>query len=116
MTLVEGARTTIPMAITERQKILLESTVARDTAETLLQRLLGAKAESEKRLIELRQVDALKKVTGRSAMDNAIISTQRMIETLNRSIAQLGRELPEEDVALFAETASVGSGQATGVR
>ena len=101
------------MAMTERQKILLESTIARDTAEVLLQRLLGAKAESERRLLELRQVDALKKVTGRSAMDNAISSTQRMIETLNRSIAQLGRELPEEDVALFA---TAGPALATAVR
>ena len=97
------------MAITERQKILLESTVARDTAESLLQRLLGAKAESEKRLGELRQVDPLKRVTGRSSMDNAIVSTQRMIETLNRSISQLGRELPEEDVALFTEAKPAGA-------
>lgn len=101
--------------LTERQRILLESTVARDTAESLLQRLLGAKAESEKRLGELRQTDALKKVTGRSAMDNAIVSTQRMIETLNRSIHQLGRELQEEDVALFVES-EVGAGGAAGVR
>jgi hypothetical protein len=104
----------LDMAMTERQKILRESTVARDTAESLLQRLLGAKAESEKRLGELRQVDPIKKVTGRSAMDNAICSTQRMIETLNRSIAQLGRDLPEEDVALFAETAA--TRQTAGVR
>jgi hypothetical protein len=97
--------------LTERQRILLESTLARDTAESLLQRLVGAKAESERRLGELRQADALKKVTGRSAMDNAIVSTQRMIETLNRSITQLGRELQEEDVALFAETeATVAAG------
>lgn len=102
------------MVITERQRILLQSTLARDTAETLLQRLLAAKAESEKRLSELRQVDVLKKVTGRSSMDNAIASTQRMIDTLNRSIVEMGRELPEEDVALFDDEPA--AREAAGVR
>ena len=71
---------------TAQQKMALEWTVARDDAEGLLRSLLDAKQESEKRLSDLHQSDPFKRATGRSAIDDAIASTQRMIETLNRNI------------------------------
>jgi hypothetical protein len=70
------------------QKMVLEWTVARDDAEGLLRSLLDAKQESEKRLSDLCQSDPFKRATGRSAIDDAIASTQRMIETLNRNIRE----------------------------
>jgi hypothetical protein len=72
---------------TKRQQILLETTSTRDKAEALLRTLLDHKAQSEKNLADLRQPDAFKTVTGRSALDNAIASTQRMVEALNRVIS-----------------------------
>ncbi|MBX3364927.1 MAG: hypothetical protein KF866_09195 [Phycisphaeraceae bacterium] len=89
------------MVMTERQRILLETTAARDKAEALLRGLLDAKARSEKHLAESGQTDPLKKVTGRSAMDNAIASTQRMIDSLNRALAQLKRNLTDEDFEIL---------------
>jgi hypothetical protein len=74
--------------MTIQNQVLLETTATRDRAEALLRTLLDYKAQSEKNLSELRQPDAFKHVTGRSSLDNAIASTQRMIEALNRVISQ----------------------------
>ncbi|MCB9845720.1 MAG: hypothetical protein H6811_07020 [Phycisphaeraceae bacterium] len=89
------------VTMTERQRILIDTTIARDKAQTLLRGLLDAKARSEKHLRDSRQIDAMKTVTGRSSMDNAIASTQRMVEALNRAIDQAKRDLSEEDLALL---------------
>lgn len=80
---------------TAQQKMVLDWTVARDDAEGLLRSLLDAKRESEKRLRSLHQSDPFKRATGRSAIDDAIASTQRMIETLNRNIRE-SRHLLED--------------------
>jgi len=90
--------------MSERRRIVLETTATRERAEALLRGLLEAKSTSEKRLAELKQPDHLKHVTGRSAMDNAIASTQRMIDALNRTIEQFRDELTPEDAALLDET------------
>lgn len=89
--------------MSKRQQILLETTATRDRAEALLRSLLDYKSQSEKNLTDLKQPDAFKTVTGRSALDNAIASTQRMIEALNRVIAQSKRDLTDEDMALLDE-------------
>jgi hypothetical protein len=90
---------------TKRQQILVETTSTRDKAEALLRTLLDHKAQSEKNLADLRQPDAFKTVTGRSALDNAIASTQRMVEALNRVISQTKRELTDEDLEVLDEKA-----------
>jgi hypothetical protein len=90
-------------AMSKRQQILLETTATRDRAETLLRSLLDCKAQSERNLADLRQPDVFKSVTGRSALDNAIASTQRMVEALNRVIAQAKRDLTDEDMAVLDE-------------
>ncbi|MFM9996757.1 MAG: hypothetical protein ACKVU4_13270 [Phycisphaerales bacterium] len=89
------------VSMSTRQRILLEITAARDQAEVLLRGLLDAKAQSERRLSELKQADALKAVTGKSAMDNGIASVQRMIETLNRVTGDLKRDLSDQDMAML---------------
>lgn len=83
-----------------RQQILLETTATRDRAEALLRTLLDYKAQSEKNLADLKQPDAFKSVTGRSALDNAIASTQRMVEALNRVLSQ-SKDLSDEDMAVL---------------
>jgi predicted nucleic acid-binding Zn-ribbon protein len=94
--------------MSRRHQILLETTATRDRAEALLRTLLECKAQSERHLAEIKQADTFKSVTGRSALDNAIASTQRMIESLNRVISHARRELSEEDLAFLEELARGG--------
>lgn len=91
------------MAISEKDRLLLEWSLVRDDAEALLEALQSARADSERRQAELRQSDAMKKVTGRSMMDSAIERTQRMIDTLNRQIADLDATFTDEDARLLAQ-------------
>lgn len=72
----------------DRLKVLKETVQIRENAEGLLRALLDAQAQSEAFLAQSGQRDHLRVVTGKSSLDNAIASTRRMIETLNRQIEQ----------------------------
>lgn len=87
--------------MTHRQRIFHETTTARDKARALLRGLETARATSER--LGAERPDAMKQVTGRSAIDNAIDSTRRMVETLERTLDQLRKELREEDEALLQD-------------
>jgi len=87
--------------MSERQRILQETALVRDKAQALLRGLIEAKAASEQHLSEIRQLDPLKRLTGHSCMDNAISSTRRMIESLDRALDQLRTDLSDEDLALM---------------
>ncbi len=89
---------------TERQRILVETTDARDKAQTLLRGLLDARTTCERHISEGNgSSDLLKRVTGQSSIDNAIASTQQMVEALNRAINQFTRELTDEDLTMLEE-------------
>lgn len=70
----------------DRLKLLKETVQVRENAEVLLRALLESQAQSEAFLAQSGQRDHLRVVTGKSSLDNAIASTRRMIETLNRQI------------------------------
>jgi hypothetical protein len=89
--------------MTERQRILIQTATDRDKVEALLRELIDAKAASERNMAQIKQPDFLKQVTGKSSLDNAIANTQRMVETLNRTLEQFKRELSDEDLALLDE-------------
>lgn len=89
------------VVVSEKQKILLETTEARAKAESLLRGLLEARTTSEQRLNQLRQPDMLKSVTGTSSMDNAIKSTQRIIAALDRTLEEFRKDLTDEDLAVL---------------
>lgn len=72
-------------------RLLAETTVALDKARRLLESLVEAKSETERHLSRLRRPDAFATVAGRSAIDNAIVSTQRLIESLERAADRLAR-------------------------
>lgn len=91
--------------ITQRQRLVLETNAARDKAEALLQNLLDAKRVTERELSRYQREDPMRTVTGRTAIDDAIASTRRMIETLNRSLREAERELAEEEAAGLHEAA-----------
>lgn len=100
--------------MSKRHQMLLETTATRDRAEALLRTLMDCKAQSERNLAELKQADTFKSVTGRSALDNAIASTQRMIDSLNRVISHARKDLSADDLALLEEVSrSAGSGAST---
>lgn len=86
---------------TAKQKMLIETTQRRDEANILLRTLLDAKKISERNLAAIRQPDLIKKVTGKSSMDNAIESTRKLIDSFNRVLDDLHRNLSEEELAML---------------
>lgn len=78
--------------LTAEQRLVLETNARRDRAEAVLQSLMNAKAECEKQLARFRRPDMMKSVTGKSALDSAIASTQRMVESLNRTLSEARRD------------------------
>ncbi|MCA9302844.1 MAG: hypothetical protein KC996_01845 [Phycisphaerales bacterium] len=95
-----------------KHKMLIETTQRRDEANLLLRTLLDAKKISERNLAAIRQPDLVKKVTGKSSMDNAIESTRKLIDSFNRVLDDLRRNLSEEDLAMLGpiESSLVSSG------
>lgn len=83
------------MTAEDLQRVVLETTATRDRAEALLEGLLRAKEETERERDRLNRVDQMKELTGKSSIDNAIASTRRMIDTLNRTIREARREIAE---------------------
>jgi len=94
--------------MTERARILTETADARADAQRLLAGLIVARDKSERRLADLSRSDILKKLTGSSALDNAIGSTERMIEALDRVLGELRDKLTPEELALLEEIESGG--------
>jgi|CXWL01.1.fsa_nt_gi hypothetical protein len=74
--------------MTETQKLIKETIDVRDKAEGLLRSLLEAKKQSDAFLESNGQRDKLQSVTGKSSIENAIVETRRMIDTLNRHMEQ----------------------------
>jgi len=89
--------------MTDRARILTETADARADAERLLAGLIDARSKSEARLKELSRSDILKSLTGKSALDNAIGSTQRMIDSLDRVLVELRTKLSPDEIALLDE-------------
>jgi len=84
-----------------KQQLLSQTTHRRDEATKLLASLLDAKKISERNLASIHQDDLLKRVTGNSSMDNAIASTRNLIDSFNRVIDDLRRNLTDQDLALM---------------
>lgn len=71
--------------------VLAEMTVARQRAELVLRGLIEAQTACEKQLTEENRRDAMKLVTGRSSLENAITATRRMIESFDRQVQEFMR-------------------------
>lgn len=93
------------MPLTERQRIVLEAVAARDRAEATLQALLGARAEADAAPGAGRRPDLYRDVTGRSALDNAIAQTRRLIEAMNTALVQAQRAPADEPALAHAADA-----------
>lgn len=71
---------------------LLDTLAMRQHAERILDSLLRARAECDQCLQREQRSDPMRSVTGSSSLDRAIVSTRRMIDTLNRAIEEAARE------------------------
>lgn len=71
-----------------RQQLLLETLAARQRAVELLKSLEQAAADCEAQLKAEDRIDRIKVVTGRSSLEEAITSTQRMIDMLDRAMSE----------------------------
>ncbi|MBL4809851.1 MAG: hypothetical protein JKY43_07335 [Phycisphaerales bacterium] len=100
-TIKDSSNTTNATISLNKKQLLSQTTRRRDEATKLLTTLLDAKKVSERNLASIHQDDLLKRVTGNSSMDNAIASTRKLIDSFNRVIDDLRRNLTDEDLALI---------------
>jgi hypothetical protein len=91
------------MDVTQRQRFLVETIAAREKAEATVQGLIQAREECERQLTQARKKDVLRSVTGRSAMDKAITDAQRMVQSLERAIDEVRKQLAAHAGDLLAE-------------
>jgi hypothetical protein len=70
---------------TAREQALIEMRRTRENAERLLHSLLEAHAACEAQLASDKRSDMVKKVTGKTSLEQAIENTRRMIDVLLRA-------------------------------
>lgn len=83
--------------MSEKDRILIDLARQRDKADGLLKELQEARARAERLLEESNRRDTYKEVTGASSLDNAIVSTRNMVDTLDRQIHELRVVMRPED-------------------
>ncbi len=83
-------------AMSERERILRQTAEVRERAEGLLRGLLDARARTRRLTPDPMQI-----ATGQSAIDRAIESTRRMVETLRRAFEEASTQISEEDAMLL---------------
>ncbi len=80
------------------QTILAETVRTRDEARRVLEQLHQDKAVLESRMTSHRSEDAMRIVTGRMAIENAIESSRRLIDRLDKTLARAGGGLAVADI------------------
>lgn len=98
---VQRVDTCVPMG--DRERILKQTADVRDRAEDLLDGLLEAKSRIRSAPPLVGSSDPYAQVTGQSAIDRAINSTRKMVETLRRAFDDAASDLTEEDAHLLVE-------------
>jgi hypothetical protein len=71
------------------------ATQTREEADVLLARLLSDRRLSEQRYAAAGKSDPMKRLTGASALDRAIVSTRQMITHMDDLVRELQANLPE---------------------
>jgi len=87
---------------TTRQQVLLETYAARQRAAELLKTLEQARTECEGCLKSENRQDVVKTVTGKSSIESAICQTRRMVEMLDRALAEAGNGSAEREAEVLA--------------
>lgn len=78
-------RRTAPISQAKAVSLVESKQSMRATAESVLRSLENARQECERQLRELNKPDAMRLVTGRSALDRCIEKTRAMLSDLERS-------------------------------
>ncbi len=87
------------MSFTERQRIVIETNLARDRAETLLRELIDAN-----RAVQIHNVTkARPTMECCDGMDRAISSSRRLIDLLNRGLEVSEFDLLDDEMSLVDE-------------
>ena len=73
-------------------------------AEAVLRSLYDAKREADRQAVEFKRADAMKAVTGTSAIERAIHATSRIVERLKREVSEASRSLAQGDSPRFRST------------
>lgn len=89
--------------IKAHQRILLQTNVARDKAEALLEGLLRARTEAQRCTAETNEPPAARVPIASVAMDRAIDATGTLIDRLNRVMVMAEDELNEQVIDLLDE-------------
>jgi hypothetical protein len=95
------------MGTVDRHRFLAETQAAKHKAAELLKGLLAAAAVSDEQMRQASRKDPMKVVTGRSAMENAVAATRRMIESLDRAVEEARKDLGDDDMAVLDEVEPV---------
>ena len=84
------------MDLSDDKELELTTNLARDRAEALLEGLRRAKDEAEADQDRLAELSPEQLEQGRIAMDKAIASAERMVESLNAALEIARREADEQ--------------------
>ncbi len=87
------------MALNDDQRRMLQTNLARDKAEALLEGLKRARAEAEDRIVGADNLDPQRIEQGRHAMQRAIEAAQRMVDSLNSAMDVLDDDLTDENLS-----------------
>lgn len=85
----------------DRHRLVLELQERLRKAEAVLRSLYEAKREADQQAVELKRTDAMKAVTGSSAIERAIQATTRMVDRLKREVSDARRGLSQQASARF---------------
>jgi len=90
------------------QQTLTNATRLREHAVEVLQRLIDERDQFKRRLEETGKRDPMTIITGRSAVEAAIVRTRAMIGEMDALLGQMNRDLTDlETVAVGRATAAV---------
>lgn len=96
------------MSFTPRQRVVLQTTRARDKAEVLLEGLINA----QRAVDSVEPMPRRAEIIARASMDRAIRSTKQLVATLNQAIEEAERDLCDIELAILDEadcTCAVGT-------
>lgn len=79
------------MVTTNRQNVLIETHALRQQAVEVLSWLEESRAQIEAQLKAEQRTDMVRLVAGRSSLDQAILDTKRVIESLDRAMSEARR-------------------------
>lgn len=83
------------MVTNRSTQTLVQAENLRDQADRLLSDLLTARLGCEERLAESGRRDPIKFVTGRTALDNAILETRAMLSQMDQLLDEFRRDLDQ---------------------